>query len=302
MPRSIAGEVHADEYYRSLYSTDASIYQIRPLAVVVPRSAADVQATIAWAAEHRWPIVPRGGGTSLSGQSIGAGIVIDFSKYMNRILEIDPQRQTARVEPGVILDQLNTAAAAHGLQFAPDVATSSRANLGGMIGNNSAGSRSIWHGKTVDHVIELTAVLADGTTAVLGPESAEQWAAAAAAVRWLGAHAPRGGADRRARARRNSGAVSARAAARQRIQPRRVRARVRRADDAAAVGGRGSRARARALSRRAIQPGPIAGRRRRNVGHGDRGAGSFGSAARGARSGGACTFRRWRPPWRRSIR
>ena len=91
----IAGEVHADEYYRALYSTDASIYQIRPLAVVVPRSAADVQATVAWAAEHRWPIVPRGGGTSLSGQSIGAGIVIDFSKYLNRILEIDPERQTA---------------------------------------------------------------------------------------------------------------------------------------------------------------------------------------------------------------
>ena len=174
----IAGEIHSDEYYRALYSTDASIYQIRPLAVVVPRSKADVQATIAWAAEHRWPIIPRGGGTSLSGQSIGAGIVIDFSKYMNRILEIDPERQTAHVEPGVILDQLNTAAAAHRLQFAPDVATSSRANLGGMIGNNSAGSRSIWHGKTVDHVIELAAVLADGTTAVLGPESAGQWAAA----------------------------------------------------------------------------------------------------------------------------
>ncbi|HEY1784457.1 MAG TPA: FAD-binding oxidoreductase, partial [Pirellulales bacterium] len=176
----ISGEVHADEYYRALYSTDASIYQIRPLAVVVPRSTADVQATIAWAAEHRWPIVPRGGGTSLSGQSIGAGIVIDFSKYLNRILEIDPERQTARVEPGVILDQLNAAAAQHRLQFAPDVATSSRANLGGMIGNNSAGSRSIWHGKTVDHVIELSALLPDGTAAVLGPESAEQWAAAAA--------------------------------------------------------------------------------------------------------------------------
>jgi len=175
----IAGEVHLDDYYRALYSTDASIYQIRPLAVVVPRSTADVQATIAWAAEHRWPIVPRGGGTSLSGQSIGAGIVIDFSKYLNRILEIDAKRQTARVEPGVILDQLNAAAAQHGLQFGPDVATSSRANLGGMIGNNSAGSRSIWHGKTVDHVIELSAVLADGTAAVLGPESAAQWAAAA---------------------------------------------------------------------------------------------------------------------------
>jgi FAD/FMN-containing dehydrogenase/Fe-S oxidoreductase len=174
----IQGEVHADEYYRSLYSTDASIYQIKPLAVVVPRSIVDVEATIAWSKAHRWPIIPRGGGTSLSGQSIGAGIVIDFSKYMNRILEIDPERQTARVEPGVILDQLNAAAAKHRLQFAPDVATSSRANLGGMLGNNSAGSRSIWHGKMVDHVVEVTAILPDGSKTVLKPESPAQWAAA----------------------------------------------------------------------------------------------------------------------------
>ncbi|HTU25230.1 MAG TPA: FAD-linked oxidase C-terminal domain-containing protein [Pirellulales bacterium] len=180
LAKLIEGEVHADEYYRALYSTDASIYQIRPLAVVVPRSPADVREAIVWAAEHRWPIIPRGGGTSLSGQSIGAGLVIDFSKYLNRILEIDPERQTARVEPGVILDQLNAAAARHRLQFAPDVATSSRANVGGMIGNNSAGSRSVWHGKTVDHVVELSAVLADGTASVLRPESKETWAAAAA--------------------------------------------------------------------------------------------------------------------------
>src|SRR5205085_4847790 len=115
---------------------------------------------------------PRGGGTSLSGQSIGAGVILDFSKYFNRILEIDPSAQTARVQPGVVLDVLNAAAAKHGLQFAPDVATSSRANIGGMIGNNSAGARSVWHGKTVDHVIELSTVLAGGAQATFGPQNA----------------------------------------------------------------------------------------------------------------------------------
>src|ERR1700675_3304351 len=108
------------------------------------------------------PIIPRGGGTSLSGQSIGAGIILDCSKFLNSILDIDPLSQTARVQPGVILDQLNRAAAPHRLQFGPDVATASRANLGGMIGNNSAGARSIIYGKTIDHVKRLGVVLAAG--------------------------------------------------------------------------------------------------------------------------------------------
>ncbi|MEZ6069891.1 MAG: FAD-linked oxidase C-terminal domain-containing protein [Pirellulales bacterium] len=116
-----------------------------------------------WRADH-----PRGSATSLSGQSIGRGLVLDFSAHFNQILAIDPEQRTARVQPGVVLDQLNAAAAKQGLQFA-DVATSNRANVGGMIGNNSAGARSIRHGKTVDHVIELAVVLADGSTATLGP-------------------------------------------------------------------------------------------------------------------------------------
>jgi FAD/FMN-containing dehydrogenase/Fe-S oxidoreductase len=161
-------EVFLDQYTLALYSTDASIYQITPRAVVLPRTAADVVCATQAAAEMGLAIVPRGGGTSLSGQSIGAGMILDFSKYMNA-LAIDPASRTARVQPGVVLDQLNAAAAAHGLQFGPDVATSSRANVGGMIGNNSAGARSIWHGKTVDNVIALDVVLADGTAATLAP-------------------------------------------------------------------------------------------------------------------------------------
>jgi len=168
LKKLLSCEVFLDEYQRSLYSTDASIYQIMPAAVVLPRTRDDVVAATRFAAEHGLSIVPRGGGTSLSGQSIGPGIVLDFSKYM-RAIEIDPESLTARVQPGVVLDQLNAAAARHGLQFGPDVATSSRANIGGMIGNNSSGARSIWHSKTVDNVIALDVVMSDGTTTTFGP-------------------------------------------------------------------------------------------------------------------------------------
>lgn len=171
LAHGIAGEVHFDTYQRALYASDASLYQIQPLGVVLPRTADDVRIATQLAAEAGVPLIPRGSGTSLSGQAIGQGIVLDFSKYMNRIVELDPQSCTARVQPGVVLDQLNAAAGTHGLQFGPDVSTSSRANLGGMIGNNSAGSRSILHGKTVDHVVEVEAVLSDGSLVRFGPRT-----------------------------------------------------------------------------------------------------------------------------------
>ena len=173
----IAGEVRFDDMSRGLFSTDASIYQITPIGVVFPRSRADVRATVEIAARRRVPILPRGSGTSLSGQTVAAAIVLDFSKFMNRILEIDSERRLVRVEPGVVLDQLNAALAPQGLQFGPDVSTSSRANLGGMIGNGSAGSRSVRQGKVIDHVRELSVVLSDGTEIVCGPCDDEQLAA-----------------------------------------------------------------------------------------------------------------------------
>src|SRR4051812_17431747 len=141
--KHLAGEVRFDATSRKLYSTDASIYQIEPLGVVIPRTVEDVLTTVQVAGELRAPITARGGGTSLSGQSIGPGIVLDCSKYLNQVLAIDPEARTVRVQPGVVLDHLNRALAPHNLQFGPEVATSSRANLGGMLGNNSAGSRSI---------------------------------------------------------------------------------------------------------------------------------------------------------------
>jgi FAD/FMN-containing dehydrogenase/Fe-S oxidoreductase len=173
--RHIAGEVRFDLASRQLYSTDASIYQIEPLGVVIPKTPADLVTVVQIAAEARAPLIARGGGTSLSGQSIGAGLVVDCSKYLNNILEMDAAHRVARVQPGVVLDQLNRAAAVHGLQFGPDVSTANRANLGGMIGNNSAGARSIVYGKTSDHVRRLKVLLADGSAVEFCPISPAEW-------------------------------------------------------------------------------------------------------------------------------
>src|SRR5262249_11222930 len=136
--KNLEGEVRFDATSRRLYSTDASIYQIEPLGVVIPKTIADVHTAVQVAAEMHVPITARGGGTSLSGQSIGPGVVLDFSKYLHALVALDPGARVARIQPRLILDQFNRALAAHDLQFGPDVATASRANLGGMIGNNSA--------------------------------------------------------------------------------------------------------------------------------------------------------------------
>ncbi|WP_314173409.1 FAD-binding and (Fe-S)-binding domain-containing protein [Streptomyces winkii] len=166
---TVEGEVLFDDYTRHLFSRDASMYAIEPMGVVFPRHAGDVQAAVAAAVEAGIPVVPRGAGTSLAGQTVGPGLVLDLSRHMNRIVEIDTERRTALVETGVVQDQLNRAAAAHGLMFGPDTSTSNRATVGGMIGNNSAGSGSIRYGMTIDHVRELDVVLSDATRAHLAP-------------------------------------------------------------------------------------------------------------------------------------
>ncbi|MFJ4682782.1 FAD-binding and (Fe-S)-binding domain-containing protein [Streptomyces sp. NPDC088789] len=167
--RDLDGEVAFDDYTRHLFSRDASMYSIMPRGVVFPRHTADVQATVVAAGEYGIPVLARGAGTSLAGQTVGPGLVLDFSRHMNRILGLDPEAGTALVEPGVVQDQLNRAAAEHGLMFGPDTSTSNRATIGGMIGNNSAGSGSLRYGMTIDHVRALDVVLSDGTTARLEP-------------------------------------------------------------------------------------------------------------------------------------
>ncbi len=167
----ITGEVAFDDYTRHLFSRDASMYSIMPRGVVFPCDHDDVAAAVATAAEFGVPIVPRGAGTSLAGQTVGPGLVLDLSRQMNRILDFDPVARTAVVEPGVVQDQLNKAAAAHGLMFGPDTSTSNRATIGGMVGNNSAGSGSLTFGMTIDHIRALDVVLADGSSARLEPVS-----------------------------------------------------------------------------------------------------------------------------------
>jgi FAD/FMN-containing dehydrogenase/Fe-S oxidoreductase len=171
LSRESRAEVYFDRDMRGLYATDASLYEIEPIGVVVPRVFDDVAAIVKIAADEHVPIVPRGAATSLSGQTIGPAIIIDFSKYLNRIGIVDRDAMTVRVEPGVVVDQLNAYLKPLGLMFGPDVSTSDRATIGGMIGNNSAGARSLRYGKTVDHVRSIEAVLADGTAATLGPVS-----------------------------------------------------------------------------------------------------------------------------------
>jgi FAD/FMN-containing dehydrogenase/Fe-S oxidoreductase len=164
LTRALDGEVAFDDYTRHLFSQDASMYAMTPAGVVYPRHAGDVEATVRLAGQAGLPVLARGAGTSLVGQTIGPGIVMDTSRHMYDISQLDPEARTARVQPGVVQDDLNRAAAPHGLMFGPDTSTSNRATIGGMIGNNSAGSGSLRFGMTIDHVLEMDLVLADAST------------------------------------------------------------------------------------------------------------------------------------------
>lgn len=159
---ALQGEVRFDRLARAMYATDAGIHEIVPLGVVYPKSIEDVVAVVRECHKEGTPIIARGAGTGLAGGAVGAGIQLDFSRHLTRIGRFDPAARTVEVEPGVVLDELNATLAPCGLQFAPDVATASRATIGGMIANNSCGAHSIVFGRTVDHVAELTVVLGDG--------------------------------------------------------------------------------------------------------------------------------------------
>jgi FAD/FMN-containing dehydrogenase/Fe-S oxidoreductase len=179
--QAIGGEVRFDSYSRSLFSRDASMYAIEPIGVVFPRDADDISAVVSTAAEFGVPVLPRGAGTSLAGQTVARAIVMDLSRHMNEIVEIDPDSRVARLQPGVVQDQLNQAAARHGLMFGPDTSTKNRATLGGMIGNNSAGSQSVRYGMTIDHVLGVDVVLSDASRARFGPMQPAELARRAAA-------------------------------------------------------------------------------------------------------------------------
>jgi FAD/FMN-containing dehydrogenase/Fe-S oxidoreductase len=181
LAREVDGEVRFDRVSRALYATDASVYQIEPLGVVVPRTREALIRTVRLCAAARVPVTLRGGGTSQAGQAIGEGVIIDASKHLHQVLELNVEERWARVEPGIVLDELNAQLKAHALRFAPDVSTASRATIGGMMANNSSGARSVYYGKTIDHVLEQEVLLSDGSIAHFRPLDAAQLDAACAA-------------------------------------------------------------------------------------------------------------------------
>lgn len=172
---SLDGDLFFDDTMRVLYATDASIYRELPLAVALPRHKEDVLQLIQFARQNGVSLIPRTAGTSLAGQCVGSGIVVDVSRYMNRVLEINAAEGWVRVEPGVIRDDLNVLLRSHGLYFGPNTSTSNRAMIGGMVGNNSCGSYSIVYGSTRDHVQEVTAFLSDGSEVVFGEMNAAEF-------------------------------------------------------------------------------------------------------------------------------
>lgn len=174
LKRESQGEVRTDEYSRVLYSTDASIYSVMPHGVFFPASKDDVHMAVTLAAKFGVPILPRTGGSSLAGQAVSEAVVMDFTRHLNRILEVNEAEGWVRAEPGLVLDQLNNSIAPTGLQFGPDPASSNRAALGGIVSNNSTGSHSICYGMTADHVLNMNVVLSDGSQAYLGPLEAEE--------------------------------------------------------------------------------------------------------------------------------
>ena len=177
---AIEGEVRSDTLTRQIYSTDASDYRKLPAAVVIPKTVADVSATIRIAGHHGMALIPRGGGSSLSGQTVGEGLVTDHSKYLNKILELNVDEKWVWVEAGVVLDRLNAFLTPHGLMVGPDPSSSAVATMAGMVGNNSTGAHSIKYGMMADNLLALEAVLADGSRVVLEDKSADEVAALAA--------------------------------------------------------------------------------------------------------------------------
>jgi FAD/FMN-containing dehydrogenase len=167
--KEVDGEVLFDAASRGRYSTDASIYQVEPIGVVVPRTEEAARSAIAVAVDAGIPVLPRGAGSSQCGQTVGAALVIDHSKHLNKLIEVDPAARVAVVQPGIVLDSLNAQLRKHGLWFPVDVSTSAQATLGGMAGNNSCGSRSIAYGNMVHNVLAIEAVTAAGERWRFGP-------------------------------------------------------------------------------------------------------------------------------------
>src|ERR1035437_642266 len=174
LKETIKGEVRCDSGSRALYSTDSSNYRQIPIGVVVPKTIEDVENTVSACREFDAPILSRGGGTSLAGQTCNVAVVLDFSKYLHQIVEFNPEHKSVRIQPGIVLDDLRAEAEKHHLTFGPDPSTHNHCTLGGMIGNNSCGVHSVMAGKTVDNIEELEILTYDGLRMRVGRTSDEE--------------------------------------------------------------------------------------------------------------------------------
>ncbi len=183
--KQVSGDLRADDYSRMLYSTDASIYQVQPYGVHLPQTIEDVHAAVELAAKHQVALLPRTAGSSLAGQAVNEALVIDFTRHLDQVLELNVEERWVRVRPGIVLDELNAYLEPHGLQFGPDPASSNRAAMGGIVSNNSTGSHSIVYGMTADHVLETSVILSDGSHGPLCAVDAGR-TAAAPLPRWPG--------------------------------------------------------------------------------------------------------------------
>src|SRR5688572_22777710 len=165
LAKDLEGDLYFDNTMRVLYATDASAYREMPLAVAIPRNVDDIKKLITFASQHKTSLIPRTAGTSLAGQVVGSGIIVDVSRTFTKILEINTDEKWVRVQPGVIRDELNLFLKEYGLYFGPETSTANRAMIGGMVGNNSCGSNSVVYGSTREHLIEVKALLSDGNEA-----------------------------------------------------------------------------------------------------------------------------------------
>ena len=177
LKEDIEGDIFTDEISKLLYATDASAYQETPVAVVLPRSKHDIEKLIRFAGKNKMPLIPRTAGTSLAGQVVGSGLIVDCSKYLTRVLELNVEEKWVRVEPGVVLDELNLLLKGHGLFFGPETSTSNRCMMGGMVGNNSCGAHSLVYGSTRDHTLEVKGFLSDGSEITFAPLTVEEFEA-----------------------------------------------------------------------------------------------------------------------------
>ena len=164
LKNQLTGDLYDSDLVKSLYATDASVYRELPFAVVIPKSENDIKLAIEFARSNALSLIPRAAGTSLAGQCVGDGIIVDVSKYMTDILEINTQENWVRVQPGVVRDQLNVFLSSFGYFFGPNTSTANRCTMGGMVGNNSCGSTSIVYGSTRDHTLAVKALLSDGSS------------------------------------------------------------------------------------------------------------------------------------------